>query len=157
MRAHDTLLGLLMAALAAVVFAYTFTFPDMPGQRYGPAMFPRVVCAGIFVCGLMIAWRGRHSGDPWLAFNGALREPRRLLSLLSIPAAIGVYLLAAPTLGFIPAAALIVGVLAWWFGTRWWAAVVLGVATSLIVQAFFANVMRIPLPRGWFMQVLFGG
>ena len=163
MRAHDTLLGLLMMALAALVFAYTLGFPAMPGQRYGPALFPQVVCAGIFGCGLLIAWRGRRAGSgsgagaPWLAIDPALREPRRLISLLAIPVAIGAYLLLAERLGFLPTAALIVGALAWWFGTRWWAAIVLGLVTSVAVHAFFASVMRVPLPRGWFMQVFFGG
>ena len=47
MRLHDSLLGALLLALAAALFAYTFTFPDMPGQRYGPALFPRLIALGL--------------------------------------------------------------------------------------------------------------
>lgn len=160
MRAHDSLLGLVLMALAAVVFGYTFTFPAMPGQRYGPALFPQVLSAGIFLCGLMIAWRGwrdSRPGRPWLSVDAALQQPRRLVSLLSMPLAIVAYLLLAPRLGFLPTAALIVAAIAWWLGTRWWAAVLLGVVASAVVHFFFANVMRVPLPRGLFMQLLYGG
>lgn len=40
---------------------------------------------------------------------------------------------------------------------RAWVAVVAGVVTSLVVHWFFASIMRVPLPRGLFMQLLFGG
>lgn len=157
MRLHDTLLGLLLMALAAAVFAYTFTFPAMPGQRFGPALFPQVVSAGISVCGLIIAARGRRSGQPWLALDPELRNARGLLSWVSVPLAVGLYLLLAPTLGFLPTAAVVVAGFAWWLGTRAGVALLLGVGAALAVQGFFGQVMRVPLPRGWFMQVLFGG
>jgi putative tricarboxylic transport membrane protein len=153
MRLHESLLG----PLAAAFFGYTFTFPAFPGQRYGPALFPQVVAVGIFLCGAILAVRGRRSGAPWLSLDATLREPRRLASFLAIPLAIGVYLLAAERLGFLPTAAVIVGVLAWWFGVRPLGALLLGVAASGLMHWFFASLMRVPLPRGWFMQVLFGG
>ncbi len=157
MRLHETLLGLLLMALAVAFFGYTFTFPAFPGQRYGPALFPQVVAVGVFVCGALIAARGRRSGAAWLSIDPALREPQRLVSFLAMPLAIGFYLLAAERLGFLPTAALIVGLLGWWFGMRPWGALVLGLAASGVIHWFFASIMRVPLPRGLFMQVLFGG
>lgn len=157
MRLHETLLGLLLMALAAVFFAYTFTFPAFPGQRFGPSLFPRVVSTGVFLCGALIALRGWRSGSAWLSIDPALRDPRRLMSFLSMPLAIGAYLLLADRLGFLPTAALIVGLLGWWFGMRPWGAVVLGGVASGVIHWFFASIMRVPLPRGLFMQLLFGG
>jgi putative tricarboxylic transport membrane protein len=157
MRLHDTLLGLLLMALAAAFFGYTFTFPAFPGQRYGPALFPQVISAGIFICGGIIAARGWRSGAPWLRIDAALRDPRRLASFLAIPLAIVFYLMAAERLGFLPTAALIVGLLAWWFGVRPLTALLLGVVASGVIHWFFASLMRVPLPRGWFMQLLVGG
>ena len=157
MRIHDTLLGLFFMALAAAFFAYTFTFPSMPGQKYGPALFPQVIAVGVFACGLLIAWRGRGSGQPLWHVDEGLRDGRRLMSFLALPLAIGFYLLAAERLGFIPTAALVVGVLAWWFGVRPWKALLLALVVTAVVQWFFGTVMRVPLPRGWFMQLVAGG
>lgn len=157
MRIHDTLLGLLFMALAAAFFAYTFTFPSLPGQKYGPALFPQVIAVGVFVCGALIAGRGYGSGRPWWQVNEALQDGRRLMSFFALPLAIIFYLLAAERLGFIPTAALIVGTLSWWFGVRPWKAVQLAVVVTAVVQWFFGTVMRVPLPRGLFMQLVAGG
>ena len=80
-----------------------------------------------------------------------------MASFLITLGAIVFYLLAAPRLGFLPVAALIVGGLAWWMGAKGWVAIVGGVVASALVHWFFASIMRVPLPRGWFMQVLAGG
>jgi putative tricarboxylic transport membrane protein len=157
MRIHDTLLGLLFMALAAVFYGYTFTFPAFPGQRYGPSLFPQVIAIGIFLCGLLIAVRGWRSGTPWLHIGADLRRRHGLLSFLAMPAAIVFYLLAAERLGFIPTATVVVGALAWWFGVRPWRALLLGVAVTAVVQWFFGSLMRVPLPRGLFMQLVAGG
>ena len=157
MRLHDTWLGALMVALAAAFFGYTFTFPEMPGQRYGPALFPRLIALGIAACGVVIAWRGRRAGGPWLEFIPPLRRLQGWLALGAMPLAIVFYLLVAPRLGFLPTAALVVGGLCAWMGVRWWASVLTGVVTALVVQWFFGTLMRVPLPRGWFMQLVAGG
>ena len=157
MRLHDTLLGALLLALAAALFAYTFTFPDMPGQRYGPALFPRLIALGIIACGLVIAVRGRRSAGSWLAFSEPLQRLQGWLSFLAMPLAIVFYLLLAEWLGFLPTAAILVGGLCAWLGVRLWAALLTGVLAALVVQWFFGSLMRVPLPRGWFMQLVAGG
>jgi putative tricarboxylic transport membrane protein len=157
MRLHPALLGLALIGLAAAFFGYTFTFPALPGQKYGPALFPRVIAIGIALCGVVIALRGWRSGAPWLALDPALRSSRGLVSFLATLGAVVFYLLAAPWLGFLPVAAIIVGALAWWFGASGRAALLTGVIAAVGVNWFFGSVMRVPLPRGLFMQVLFGG
>jgi putative tricarboxylic transport membrane protein len=156
MRFHDGVLGLILMALAAVFFAYTKTFPEFPGQRYGPSLFPQLIAAGIFVCGVVLAVRGRRSRAPLLAWSPDLRG-RQLVSFLAVPAVVVLYLLFAERVGFLPTAAVLVGVLAWWFGVRARWAVVLGLVTSFVIHWFFASLMRVPLPRGWFMSVISGG
>ena len=157
MRLHDTLLGALMVALAAVFFGYTFTFPDMPGQKYGPALFPRLIALGIAACGLVIAVRGARSGAPWAAFSAELQQLRGWLGWLAMPLAIVFYLAVAERLGFLPTAALVVAALCAWMGARLWVALATGVLAALVVQWFFGTLMRVPLPRGWFMQFISGG
>jgi putative tricarboxylic transport membrane protein len=157
MRLHDTWLGALLIALAAAFFAYTFTFPSMPGQKYGPALFPRLIALGVMACGLVIAVRGWRSGEPWLRFSPALRQLQGWLGLLAMPLAVVFYLAVAEKLGFLPTAAIVVGSLCFWMGVRWWAAILTGVLAAAVVQWFFGSLMRVPLPRGWFMQLVSGG
>jgi putative tricarboxylic transport membrane protein len=156
MRIHETLLGLLFMALAAAVFAYTFTFPALPGQNVGPSLFPRVIAVGIFVCGLVMAVRGWRSGRALVSVDADLRSPRGLISFALVPLAIVFYIVAAPRLGFLPVAAIIVAVLSAWMGARVWVALVTGVVSAFVIHWFFASVMRIPLPRGWFMSLVSG-
>jgi putative tricarboxylic transport membrane protein len=157
MRLHPALLGLIFIALAAAFFGYTFTFPALPGQRYGPALFPRVIATGIALCGLVLVVQGWRSGAPWVALDESLRRRRAMASFLITLGAIVFYLLAAPRLGFLPVAAVIVGGLAWWMGAKAWVAIVGGVVASAVMHWFFASIMRVPLPRGWFMQLVAGG
>jgi putative tricarboxylic transport membrane protein len=155
MRFHDTLLGLILMALAAAFFSYTKTFPEFPGQRYGPSLFPQLIAAGVFCCGLVMAFSGRRSQAPWLALSAALRG-RRLVAFFAIPLGVVFYLLVAEPLGFLPTAALLVAALAWWLGARALSAVVLGVLSAGAIQWFFGALMRVPLPRGWFMNMISG-
>jgi putative tricarboxylic transport membrane protein len=157
MRFHESLLGLLLLALAAAFFGYTFTFPDLPGQRFGPSLFPRLIAVGLAISGLILVFRGRGSGAPWLAFDPSFKDTRRLVSFLALPLAVVAYIFLAPWLGFLPTAAGLVVVLCWWFGARAWVALVAGVGTALAMQWFFGSLMRVPLPRGLFMQLIAGG
>jgi hypothetical protein len=40
---------------------------------------------------------------------------------------------------------------------RLWVALLTGAVAALVVQWFFGSLMRVPLPRGWFMQLVAGG
>ena len=161
MRLHDTLLGALLVALAAVFFGYTFTFPDMPGQKVGPALFPRLIALGIAACGIVIAVRGVRSGARagarWVSFSSELQQLRGWLAWLAMPLAVVFYWLVSERLGFLPTAAIVVAALCAWLGVRLWVALLTGVVAAFAVQWFFGSLMRVPLPRGWFMQFLFGG
>jgi putative tricarboxylic transport membrane protein len=103
------------------------------------------------------AWRARGSTSAADSTAPAPLRGRQLASFLAIPLGVVFYLLVADRLGFLPTAALLVSALAWWLGVRALGAVLLGVFSALIIQWFFGSLMRVPLPRGWFMQVIAGG
>jgi putative tricarboxylic transport membrane protein len=152
MRANDAVSGLLLILLAGVMIALTASFPAFPGQRYGPALFPRLLGSGLIVCGALLMWQGlaaRRAGEPWLAFAPWTREPRRLLSFLFVLGAIVLYILLAGTVGFIPLVFAILAGLFLWFGVRWLVSLPLALGVTLAMHWFFASAMRIPLPRGW--------
>ena len=156
MRLHDKLLGLLCVALGVLLCALTLNFPAMPGQKVGPSLFPRLIGIGLVLCGLVIAWQGRHRPGPWAVVSDSLRG-RGGAGFAVMLGVVLLYLLAAERVGFLPAATVVVALLAQWMGVRAWRAWALGAASALVLQWFFASLMRVPLPRGWFMQLLFGG
>jgi len=162
MRLSDTLLAAIFLALAAAIFAMTTTFPAFPGQKYGPDLFPRILAAGIAGCCLLIMLRahGRARAghaEHWLTIDAALRDPKRLISFLLVPGGIVFYLVAADRLGFIPTAFLLLMGLFIWFGVRLGMALAVAVVATGLMQWFFGTLMRVPLPRGLFMQLLYGG
>lgn len=155
MRLHDKLLGLLCAGLGLLLVALTLGFPALPGQRVGPALFPRLIGAGLVLCGLVISWQARHRPGPWASLSDSLRG-RGAAGCAVMLGAVLLYLLTAERLGFLPAAMLVVALVAQWLGVRAWRAWMLGAASALGLQWFFGTLMRVPLPRGWFMQLIGG-
>lgn len=162
MRLSDNWLALIFIALAAVMIGMTTTFPAFPGQKYGPALFPRILGIGIIVCALLIAYRARQrrsegAVEPALAFDPVFADRTRLVSFLSIPLSVLAYLLLVDRLGFIPTAFLLLLGLMLWFGVPRLRALAVAVAMTGLMQWFFGSLMRVPLPRGLFMQLVQGG
>ena len=81
-------------------------------------------------------------GAAWTA------SPAAWLRVLAVPGAVVAYLLLAPHLGFIPAAALIIAALAWQLRRPLPMALALGVAASLSIYLVFTELFLVPLPAG---------
>lgn len=157
MKFHDTVLGLALFALAVFIFAYALTIPPMPGQQYGADVFPRLIALGLGGFGLVLAWNGWRAhkpGTPWLAIADWVRDRRTAGNFLLALAAIAVYVLLEDTVGFIPLA---IGILFTLFvrqGVPALRSTVIAVAATIVIQIAFANVLRVPLPRGILTDIL---
>jgi putative tricarboxylic transport membrane protein len=66
MKLNDAIFGLVLALLGAVVLFTVQSFPKIPGQQVGPALFPGLIAAGLCVGGVVLMVRG------WRARVGAL-------------------------------------------------------------------------------------
>lgn len=157
MRANDAIAGLVLIVLSAVMIALTASFPEFPGQKYGPSLFPRILGAGLIVCGAVLMWNGlasRRAGAPWVEIAPWARQPRSLASFLLVIALLLLYIFIAETVGFIPMALLFLGTLFLWLGVRPWIAAVTAFAGTLLIYWFFASLLRVPLPRGWLNSIL---
>lgn len=157
MRANDAVSGLVLIVLAAAMIAFTSTFPDFPGQNYGPALFPRVLGAFVIVCGGLLMWRGvaaRRAGAPLVEMAAWTRDPWRVGSFFLMLGLLLAYILFSETVGFIPMAFVMLIALFLWFGVRPITAVITSIAAALIINWFFATLLRVPLPRGWLDSVL---
>jgi putative tricarboxylic transport membrane protein len=154
MRLNDALLGAILLAFAAWVWWMTTFFPAFPGQDYGPNLFPRVLAACIALCGVLLVLRGWRQRGAIVALDESLREPGKLLSWLLIPGAVLFYMVAATPLGFIPTSFALLLAMFLWFRARPVVALPVAAGMTLLVHWFFADLMRVPLPRGVLDSVL---
>jgi putative tricarboxylic transport membrane protein len=157
LRANDILSGLALIVFSLAMIALTLTFPDFPGQKFGPALFPRILGVGLTLCGAVLIRNGlaaRRAGAPWLEHAPWTRDPWRVTSFLATLALLVVYILASESVGFIPIALVFLLVLFVWLGVRFVPAVLTAVVTTIAIYWFFSTMLRVPLPRGWLDAIL---
>ena len=51
MRINDAVIGAVLVLFALAMMWHTRTFPAMPGQDYGPALFPVLIGIGFLITG----------------------------------------------------------------------------------------------------------
>ena len=62
------------------------SFPTIPGQKYGPAIFPGLVACGLAVCAAMLIYSGltvrsEHGvREPWMTFAPWTRSGRHVFA-----------------------------------------------------------------------------
>ncbi len=157
MRANDALSGLVIIVLALAMMALTLSFPAFPGQKYGPALFPRILDVCLIICGGMLIWNGlaaRRAGTPWVEIAPWVYEPWRLTSFFLTLVLLIAYILFSETVGFIPFSLVFLGALFFWLSVRPISALITAVAATFAIHWFFATMLRVPLPRGWLNSVL---
>ncbi|MBL8669789.1 MAG: tripartite tricarboxylate transporter TctB family protein [Alphaproteobacteria bacterium] len=160
MKLNDALIGALLALLGTAVLWQVQSFPAIPGQRFGAALFPGVVAVGLVACGALLVlrgWRQLGSGEvAALSVGPLLREPRSIVRLVSVPAGILLYILLSGWLGFhLTAGAIMLG---WMllFGTRLPIAAIAAIVLPLALHFAFYKLLRVPLPWGVMQHVVFG-
>jgi putative tricarboxylic transport membrane protein len=157
LRANDILSGLALIVFSLAMIALTLTFPDFPGQKFGPSLFPRVLGVGVILCGAALIRNGfaaRRAGAPWLELAPWTRDPWRVTSFIMTLALLLFYILASESVGFIPIALVFLLALFIWLGVRLVPAVLTAVVTTITIHWFFSTMLRVPLPRGWLNAVL---
>jgi putative tricarboxylic transport membrane protein len=150
-RVNDLIAALAIALLAGFVLVHIQSFPPMPGQKYGPAVYPGLIAGGLLVCALLLAVRGartlRHEG--LVHFEGWWREPRVVFGFALVIAVLVVYAWVSERIGFIPVAFVSLAALMVNFRVRPVVALALAAAGTLIVHTIFYKGLRVPLPWGW--------
>jgi len=148
LRLNDALLGAVLIGFAGWVWWLTGFFPRFPGQDYGPNLFPRILAAGIGLCGAALVLRGLQARGPLITLEDWVRDPARLLSFLLLPGAVLFYIFSSDWLGFIPTAFALLLTLFLWFRARPVVALPVAAGMTLLMHWLFAGLMRVPLPRG---------
>lgn len=151
MRFNDAVFGviLLVFSTAITVIAQT-TFPDLPGQQYGPAFFPTIIGCVLFGCGVILLVRGisKWKTVPILVLGEWASLPRHVFNFGLVFVALVVYIVFTDTVGFIPVSFVILGVLLWRFGCRPLTSVVVAAIATLVIHTAFYKFLLVPLPWG---------
>lgn len=148
MRFNDAVIGLVLIVVAAVTIWLTRSFPAMPGQKYGPELFPRILAAGIAIGGVILVVNGLRNRRPLLALAAWTREPQAVVNFIAVPVALLLYILVSDLLGFLLTAILITFGLLYLFRRRPVSSLVIAVASVAVIQLAFTRLLLVPLPRG---------
>ena len=148
MKANDAVTGATLLALAAVLLWHIQGFPEMPGQKFGPAWFPGLIAIGLGVCGVRLVYAGARQRGPWMTLPGWAHGGRPLAAVASVLGGLGFYITAADTLGFHFTALLLMALWTRLMGASWRIVVPVAVLAPIAIHLAFYKLLRIPLPWG---------
>ena len=154
MKLNDAVWGLLVMLLGIALLFAIRNFPPIPGQRYGPALFPGLTAVGLLVCGGVLAYKGiaaharlgrRVGGVVW---DDWTRSPRHVVALALVVGVNVLYIALVDRLGFIISSVLYLAATFAVFRVRARWIVPLAIGVTLIIHYVFYKLLRVPLPWG---------
>lgn len=150
MKFNDAVFGAVLLVLGITVLVHVPSFPPIPGQKYGPGIFPGLVAAGLVACALMLIVSGlRHRAtEPWLEAGAWTRSRRHVIAFVVTIAGTAAYVLLAEKVGFLIIAPILLFVLFICYGVRRNVAIVTAIIVTLVIHVTFYKLLRVPLPWG---------
>jgi putative tricarboxylic transport membrane protein len=151
MRFNDAVFGVLLLAAAVAIFAAARGFPAMPGQDFGPALFPDLIASGFALCGLALVWSGlRRPGFPGIVALGEwARSGGHLVDVALVIGGLVALILVWDRVGFLIGATLLTGALMARFrGGRVVGSFAGALVACLAIDWVFRRVLLVPLPLG---------
>lgn len=151
MRINDAVFGgvLLLGALAIILYARTF--PPMPGQDFGPALFPTLIATGFAICGIVLAWGGARGGEVpgLLVIPDWMRQQGEILDVFLVLGGLVVLILLWDLLGFLIGATLYIGgLIARFRHGRLLTSFLMAFVACFIIDFAFRRYLLVPLPLG---------
>jgi putative tricarboxylic transport membrane protein len=148
MKANDAITGAIFLVIGIFAFVYAGTFTALPGVKYGPDLFPRLI-AGLMGLGgviLIVGSVGRRSGGiPLFTIADWARQPRNHLTLAAVVASIALAWLGFLLSGFL----MLGGLLAVTRGaSKLVSSAIIAAVVTIVIYLIFARLLRVPLPMG---------
>jgi putative tricarboxylic transport membrane protein len=149
-KVNDAVFGVLLLALGIAVLWHVQSFPKIPGQNVGPALFPGSIAAGLIVCAVLLIVSGLRSRPAarWLEGLPWTRSPRHVAAFAALVLATIAYILFSTAVGFLIIAPLGLAAMLIAFGVRRGLAVVVAVVGTIVIWYAFYKLLRVPLPWG---------
>jgi len=154
MKINDAVWGALFLLLAVAILIHVQGFPTIPGQKFGPALFPGVIAAGLGACALVLLARGfakrgsRGNGARWIAVDDWIHSRRHVVGFATVLGINVLYVAVVDRLGFIITGTIYLGALFAVFGVRVRSIVPLAVVITLGIHYAFYKLLKVPLPWG---------
>lgn len=150
MKFNDAVFGAVLLLLGLAVLVHVPSFPPIPGQKYGPAIFPGLLAAGLVVCALMLIVSGvrQHATEPWFEASPWMRSGPHVVAFVVTIAGTVAYVLLANKIGFLIVAPLILIAMFISYGVRRNLAIVTAIVVTLVIHFAFYKLLRVPLPWG---------
>ena len=154
MKLNDAVWGALVVLLGIAILVAIRNFPTIPGQQYGPALFPGVIAVALLVCGAALGYKGfrqrspQHARKRWVAWDDWVRSPSHVVAFAVIIGVNVLYIALVDWLGFVIASVLYLGASFTVFRVRPRWVVPLAIVVTLIIHYVFYKLLRVPLPWG---------
>jgi putative tricarboxylic transport membrane protein len=157
-RLNDAVIGVVLILFALAVIWHTRTFPAMPGQDYGPALFPTLISIGFIVTGAILIVSGlrRLRAEPLFGGGEWLRSRPHVINFLAVVGGLLLYILLSGWLGFIVTGMLLLfGWLVLFRRGKPVSSFVIALAVTLGVNYAFSQLLLVPLPLGVLQPLLY--
>lgn len=128
---------------AAFIFYQSLDFQYYSEFGPGPGFFPRWLGGALMILSLVNIWQSVTKEVVW--FRDVLPKSKELLLLVKICVSIALFIVIVPYSGFIIAGTLILFIL-FYPEYKWYSALGMSVATTVIVFIAFKLLLNIPLP-----------
>lgn len=150
MRLNDALIGGLLLALGCAVILMAQGLPEMPGQDFGPSLFPTIIGCGFLGCGAVIGGRGlkTRGQSPLVSFSDWRGGARKVVAGAWLVVGMVVYIAAFDAVGFIVLSVIYTGGLMAILKVRPLPAAVWSVVITIAVFELFTRMLYVPLPLG---------
>ena len=150
MKINDAVFGALLLVLGLAVLVHVQSFPKIPGQNVGPALFPGSIAAGLIVCALLLIVSGLRSRPrvAWLEAPAWMHSPRHVAAFVALVLSTIAYILFSTSVGFLIVASLGLFAMLVAFGVQRGMAVVVAVVGTIVIWYAFYKLLRVPLPWG---------
>ena len=154
MKVNDAVWGALLLLFSAVLLVHVQSFPKIPGQQVGHALFPGILALALGVCSVLLIVKGlasrREGGEraAWLAFEPWTRQRHYVLAF-AVTIGVNVFYIAAVNwLGFIITGTLYLALMFWVFGVSRRLIVPVAIVVTLCIHYAFYKLLKVPLPWG---------
>jgi putative tricarboxylic transport membrane protein len=150
MRFNDAVIGLALVLLAGFIAWYVRDFPPMPGQRFGPGLFPKLIAAGFALTGfaLIVSGLRRLQTEGWIELSEWMRSPRLALNFLIVISAVAFHVALSDRLGFLVTAPLALLAVLIALGNRWKVAIPTAIVVVFLIHWIFYGALKVALPWG---------
>ena len=154
MKLNDAVWGALLLLLATAILVHVQSFGTIPGQQYGPAIFPGLIACGLAICALLLIVNGLTARTPegagvkWMTLAPWTRSRRHVFAFALTIGVNVFYILLVDRIGFIPTGVIYLAALFAVFGVRLIWIVPIALLLTLAIHTAFYKLLKVPLPWG---------